>query len=75
MKVYEIAGSVGNGGQTQMHWRFEPTLRAAKAYIKQAKKDWDYAELEIYPTEVKPNRDGLAGALNDFVETACLNEG
>ena len=74
MKIYSISGSVSDSMGVKQHWHYEPTMAAAKAYVRDYKKDDPHADLIISQSIIGAGRDGITEAMNDFIEWTCLNE-
>lgn len=74
MKIYLITAH-DNG----FAYEFLPTKRAADkraAEIRRAFKEEEYAiaTVEVAAVDLKPTREGICGALNDFISSTCMNE-
>lgn len=76
MKIYAIVDQLGGG----MTWAFRPTKKEAQAYVLERIDGYDKDDLhevslpEITEYQVQSGREGMANALNNFIEWTCLNE-
>jgi hypothetical protein len=57
---------------------FKPTKKEADAYAKELRQQYadadDEATIEVEPFELSPTREGIAHALQGFVDYTCMNE-
>jgi hypothetical protein len=77
MKIYLITDMLQRG----MTWEFRTTRKLAEAYVADRLAEHEpfgdrgsSALPEISTWDVRPTRDGITTALNDFVSLICLNE-
>jgi hypothetical protein len=70
MIIYAIFGSLQGG----LHWHFEPTLKRARAYLRETTERMDFHDLEIERCELPPGRLGAVEFLNDWIARTCFNE-
>lgn len=75
MRIWEVTVNTN-----MVRFYFFPTKKEADEFVRQERKsleeEWgDRADFSVEPWDLKPNRKGIAGALNDVIAAGCFNDG